>query len=294
MSFQINNLILTSRPSRALRLVFFLFLIPVLAQQDMEDKIREASLKIQQIKKENSRLDQSIARVDSLTADEKARSEKMAANYIKDLARRQKELAELSEKLLDADKKIQREVGKKSGYQNKIDELNKQQVNHMRILAEQCGQLELAVSGSIPWELPLRLERIRVLKRDLESGAASLEEGFNRLNAIYSEEIKFGDEAAFYQKPVTRNNGDVVNARILKIGNQWVVYADEEDKHYGVLQRTKTAEGFAYSWREDLDFSERSAVRNALEVKMAKTPPSLVTLPLTLALEPVSDQKGEE
>ncbi|MFC1586281.1 DUF3450 family protein, partial [Fibrobacterota bacterium] len=148
-----------------------------------------------------------------------------------------------------------------------------------------CEILEQAVKNSLPWDLEARLDRVRVLKRDLEAGNAGLEESFGRLNALYSEEIKFGDEVEFSERPVTRINGETVNARILKIGNQWMVYADEEDKKYGVLERALGEEGIQYKWRENLSFAEREAIRDALDVKNAKKPPKLVNLPITFTLK---------
>jgi len=112
------------------------------------------------------------------------------------------------------------------------------------------------------------------------------------LDALYSGEIKFGDEVAVFNKSVTRNNGEVINARILKIGNQWIAYSDEEGKKYGILERTQSEDGIQYRWREKFSFGERESIREALEVKTARKPPKLVTLPLTLTLENPDTAKG--
>jgi hypothetical protein len=69
---------------------------------------------------------------------------------------------------------------------------------------------------------------------------------------------------------------------------------DEENRHYGILERTGEGDGIKYSWREKLSFNEREAVRDALDVKFAKKPPKLVNLPLTLTTEKAKTMKGEE
>jgi len=83
----------------------------------------------------------------------------------------------------------------------------------------------------------------------------------------------------------------VVNAKVLKIGNQWMVYSDEEEKKFGVMTRTVKNGAIHYSWKEDLNFEERDAVRTALDIKSGKKPPGLVSLPLSLTID--AGHKGE-
>jgi hypothetical protein len=175
-----------------------------------------------------------------------------------------------------------------------MDEQTAREKALIKSLITHCEKLEEDIKGSLPWEVEMRMERVRVLKRDLESETANLEEGFNRLNSLYTQEIKSGDEAAVFDRPITRNDGEVINAQILKIGNQWLVYADEEGKKYGVLQRVMSDDAPGYKWKEELSFAQREAIREALDVKTAKKPPKLVTLPLSLSLENKDQKKGEE
>jgi len=40
-----------------------------------------------------------------------------------------------------------------------------------------------------------------------------------------------------------------------------------------------------YTWKEDLNFDERTAIKLAIEVKMARKPPQMVRMPLSLSIE---------
>ena len=263
------------------------------AEKGTADEMRKLKFEIGQLKKESGKLDREISRVDSLKSEETVRFSQLEKNYTRDLERRKSEIAGLKSKLQDIRKKIRNEQRIQSRHKNSIEEVAAREKVLINLLVKHCEKLERAVEGSLPWEKETRLERIRVLKRDLEAGTAQLEEGFNRLTALYSGEIKFGDEIAVLNKPVTRNNGEVINARILKIGNQWIAYSDEEEKKYGLLERTQSEDGIQYRWRENFSFGERESIREALDVKTAKKPPKLVTLPLTLTLEGPDSTRGE-
>jgi hypothetical protein len=264
------------------------------AEKDLSAEIRKVKQGIEQLKKENRKLDQEIGRIDSLKTEEAARFSQLKKNYARDLERRQSEIAELKSKMKEIQKKIQDEQRAQTGFQNRMDNTMAREKSLAAQLVRHCKILEEAVGHSLPWEKETRLERIRVLRRDLEAGNAEPEEGFNRLNALYTSEIASGDEVAIFDKPVTRNNGEVINASVLKIGNQWMVYVDEENRYYGILERAGEGDDIKYSWREELSFNEREAVRDALDVKFAKKPPKLVNLPLTLTTEKAKTMKGEE
>jgi hypothetical protein len=77
-----------------------------------------------------------------------------------------------------------------------------------------------------------------------------------------------------------------VNAQVLKIGNQWLVYMDEEGKRFGVLERKAGAgDSAAWEWREDPGFAEKNRIKAALEVKSAKRPPQLAVLDLGVTVQ---------
>ena len=123
---------------------------------------------------------------------------------------------------------------------------------------------------------------------DIESGNASEEEAFSRLKSLIAEEIRFGDEVAIINSPFTRKNGELINAQILRIGNQWMVYSDEAGTLYGALVRKVEQAGdslkVTYEWNEELNLNERNAVRFAIDVKQAKKPPQMVTLPVSISV----------
>ena len=103
------------------------------------------------------------------------------------------------------------------------------------------------------------------------------------MKSLIAEETRFGDEVAIINSPLTRKNGELINAQILRIGNQWMVYSDENGTVYGALVRKNSAT-IAYEWNEDLTLAEREAVRLAIDVKLAKKPPQMVSLPISLSV----------
>ena len=75
-----------------------------------------------------------------------------------------------------------------------------------------------------------------------------------------------------------------MNASILRIGNQWMVYVDENGSVYGRLERKIENGNVVYEWNENLNLEERAAVKLAIEVKQAKKPPQIVNLPVSLSV----------
>ena len=140
------------------------------------------------------------------------------------------------------------------------------------------------MAQTVPWELESRLDRVKSLTRDIESGNASEEEGFSRLKSLIAEETKFGDEVAIINSPLTRKNGELINASILRIGNQWMVYSDDNGTVFGALVRKVEDGKVVYEWNEELNLEERAAVKLALDVKQAKKPPQIVKLPVSLSI----------
>ena len=120
--------------------------------------------------------------------------------------------------------------------------------------------------------------------KDFALWNASEEEAFSRLKSLIAEETKFGDEVAIINSPLTRKNGELINASILRIGNQWMVYSDDNGSVYGYLVRRIENGNVVYEWNEDLNLEERSAVKLAIDVKQAKKPPQVVKLPVSISV----------
>lgn len=250
----------------------------------LDAEIQKARAEIAQTKKEAQKADGDLRKTDSLLREETARAGQAVERQAKDRERREKENAALQARLQETQAKINAERSGLGRHQNAQDEIKARQQRMALALAGYCDSVAARIEAGPPWEREPRIERVRSLKKDLEGGSASLEEGFARLNAIVKEEIKSGDEIALLNKPVTRKNGDVVNAQVLKVGNQWLVYMDEEGKRFGILERKAVPGGWAWDWREDPGFAEQIRIKTALEVKSAKRPPQLAVLDLGLAL----------
>ena len=260
-------------------------------QDPAEDAARLKS-DIARLKKEVQHADADLQRTDSLTRDENAAAAQNLDRWKRDKERRDKENAALAARIQETRSKISAEQGRMQGYLNGVEEIKAHDKSLLKIFSGLADSLLTRVEAGLPWDVETRKDRILSLKRDLEAGSSTPDEAFTRLSAILKEEIKSGDEVALFNRPLTRQNGEVVNAQILKLGNQALMYMDEEGKNFGVLERHFEKGTPAYVWREDLSFEEKNAVKLALTVKAGREAPQLVPLSLALTLDPVETGKG--
>ncbi len=237
------------------------------------------------LEKNIKKIDVDISQTDSMSQMEQKRFTLLKQRHEADGARRNDELTKLSDELNVVKRDIQSEIQK----QQSLDVRMKNRKSYTKFLTTQlgalCDKVEAEIQKSIPEKKDLRLERVAVLKRDLETMNANPEEGFARLRSIIAEEIRFGDEVSITTTSVIRLDGEVVNVKMLRIGNQWMIYVDDDEKKYGILKRVSSKEGVTFTWKEDVDFQEREMIRNAIDVKLAKKAPSIVNLPLSLSIE---------
>lgn len=254
----------------------------------LDGDLQKARADMAQARKDIQKADGELAKSDSLMRDEAARAAQSEDRQGKDRERREKENAALQARTAETQGKIDAERNAAARGQNAVDEIKARQKQLVALLAAWCDSVAARIDGGLPWDKEPRIDRVRALKKDLQAGTASPDEGFARLSAILKDEIKLGDEIAVFNKPVTRKSGEVVNAQVLKIGNLWLAYMDEDAKRFGILEKTEKG----WEWREDLGFSEQNRVREALEVKSAKRPPQLVTLDLGILPGGAAATKG--
>lgn len=262
---------------------------------DVESDIRDLQLQKETLNSEIAKLNSQIAVTDSMLKADDARYKMLKERYKADSDRRKAEIDSLSAKIKNVASQLNDERNKQAMAKNRSDNVAAQRKAIMETQASLSRQLEKQVSQTLPWNREARLDRVKSLTRDIESGSASAEEGFSRLKALIAEEIKFGDEVAMINSPLTRKDGELINAQILRIGNQWMVYSDENGTQYGFLVRkcvgddsgknaSKGCTAIDYEWNEDLNLEERAAVKFAIDVKLAKKPPQMVTLPVSLSI----------
>jgi hypothetical protein len=246
----------------------------------LEADLQKARSEIEKSKKDVQKTEADLRRTDSLVREENARAAAAEQRAGQDRERREKENAALMVRVQETQGKINQERASLGRLQNDEDEIKARQKRLSLLLAGYCDSAGRRIESGLPWDNEARLDRVRGLKKDLEAGSATADEGFTRLNAILKEEVKNGDEISLTSKPITRKNGELVNAQVLKIGNQWLAYMDEEGKRFGVLERKR---GGTWEWREDPGFEEKNRIKAAIEIKSAKRPPSLALLDLGLA-----------
>ncbi len=269
-------------PLAHLMLLVLLFSGVALADRDAE--IRDLKLEKEKLNSEIQKLNRQIASTDSMLKADDSRYKTLSQRYKADTERRRAEIDSLNSKIKAVAGELQTERNKQARAKNRSDNVAAKRKALRAELAGISKKLEAQVAETLPWERESRLDRVKSLTRDIESGNASEEEGFSRLKSLIAEETKFGDEVAIINSPLTRKNGELINASILRIGNQWMVYSDENGTVFGTLVRKVENGKVSYDWNEDLNLEERAAVRLAIDVKQAKKPPQIVNLPVSLSV----------
>jgi len=259
------------------------------ALADVDSDIRDLRLQKETLNSEITKLNRQISATDSMLKADERRYRTLQDRYKADSERRKAEIDSLNTKIKAVAAQLSDERNKQARAKNRSDNVTAKRKALMTTLATLSKRLEIQVAQTLPWNRESRLDRVKSLTRDIESGSASAEESFSRLKALVAEETKFGDEVVIINSPLTRKNGELINAQILRIGNQWMVYADENGTVYGSLVRKcgsadKSCTTIEYEWNEDLNLEERSAIKFAIDVKQAKKPPQMVTLPVTLSV----------
>jgi hypothetical protein len=262
---------MSGRFLRTLPLALSLFLASPFAQSEAENLLEKKTL-IAEIEK--TRL--AISRTDSLILAEAKRHAQTTQLKQKERESRSEELAKLVSEIESTTRSIQQERAKELNQKSSLDN----QKLSWEALRERyigfCNQLLQSMEATLAWDLEERTERVRILRKDLELGTASLEEAHNRLEALYREEIRFGDEVEFYTRSVVTPKGETVQARILRLGNVGALYISDDGSQYGI----SIPGSRPLQWKDGLSFNEREAVRRALDMKQSRIPPSLAILPI--------------
>ena len=265
-----------------LALLVLVFSVSAFADRDAE--IRDLKLEKDKLNSEIQKLNRQIASTDSMLKADDSRYKTLQQRYKADTERRRGEIDSLNVKIKNVAGQLQEERNKQARAKNKSDNVAAKRKALRAELAGISKRLENQIAQTLPWERESRLDRAKSLTRDIESGNASEEEAFSRLKSLIAEETKFGDEVAIINSPLTRKDGELINAAILRIGNQWMVYSDDNGTVFGSLVR-KVEEGkIVYEWNEELNLEERAAVKLAIDVKQAKKPPQVVKLPVSLSV----------
>jgi hypothetical protein len=282
------------KPSISITLVLFLAAFaaaqkkaaPVAAPDTLQEQRAALLAEKAAIESDIKKINLQIAQTDSTTKAEQRFWQEQQARQKADVERRKSEIESLNQKLAEISAEMKKEKSSIANSQVRVENIDATRKALTMQIAAYCRKLENFIKTGLPWDTEIRAERTSALCQDLENGSASTEEGFSRLRAIYAEEIRFGDEIQISNRLITRNNGETVNASVLRIGNQWIVYQDDAGLLFGVLNRKINQDGgYEYKWKEELSFDERQAIRTAIDVKLSRKPPQMVKLPLSLSIE---------
>ena len=260
---------------------------------DPAEEAAKLKADVVRLKREAQRSDADLRRTDSLIREENEAAGKNLERWQRDRERREKENQELNGRVQQTRSKITAEQTRMRNYLNGIEEIKAREKALLGLLSGFADSLLARIESGPPWDLETRRDRLLSLKRDIEAGSAAPEEVFGRLAAMLKEEIKNGDEIALFNRPMTRQNGEVINAQLLKFGNQTLMYMDDEGGKFGVLERRSENGKPVYAWRENLDFGEQNAVKLALAVKAGRAAPQLVPLVIPLSPDSASPKGGQ-
>ena len=262
---------MSGRFLRTLPIILSLFIASPFAQSEAE-RLQEKQTLLAKIEKTQ----QQIASTDSLILAEAQRHEQTILLKQKERESRAQELKKLVTEIETTTKAIQQERAQELRQKSKLDNQKlKWEALRERYIGF-CNQLLQTMESTLAWDLEERTERVRILRKDLELGTASLEEAHNRLDALYREEIRFGDEIEFYTRSIVTPKGETIQARILRLGNIGAIYMSEDGSQYGI----SIPGSRPLQWKDQLSFNEREAVRRALDMKQSRIPPSLTILPV--------------
>ena len=203
---------------RLLPFVLLVLLVSGPALADRASEIQDLKLEKEKLNSEIQKLNRQISATDSMLKADDSRYRTLQQRYKADTERRRAEIDSLNAKIKAVAGELQAERNKQARAKNRTDNVAAKRKALRTELAGISKKLESQVAQTVPWELESRLDRVKSLTRDIESGNASEEEGFSRLKSLIAEETKFGDEVAIINSPLTRKNGELINASILRIG----------------------------------------------------------------------------
>jgi multidrug efflux pump subunit AcrA (membrane-fusion protein) len=149
----------------------------------LDADIQKAKAEIAQAKKEVQKAEAELRKTDSLAREEASRAAEAESRRAKDRERREKENTALQARMEETQAKINAERSGMGRWQNAEDEPKARQKRLALVLAGYCDSVAARIEAGLPWEREGRVNRIKSLKKDLETGSASVEEGFARLNA---------------------------------------------------------------------------------------------------------------
>ena len=271
-------------PMKKIKQKLFFFFLAVITSVSASE-IRDLENQKLSLEYEINKLNEKIEQANRWKSEDQKRYQDLEKRYQKNLNKRSIELDSLQVKIQKMAENLKEEVSKQNSFKLKTAKIQSERNAVAKVLEKFTQKLISQIEQSLPWERETRKDRARAFLRDIQSENAREEEAFIRLKSLIEEEIRFGDEIVIIHTPLQRNSGDVINARLLRIGNQWMVYSDENNTVYGALKRSQKNAKINYEWVEDLNLSEREAIKLAIDVKQARKAPQMVVLPLSLSIQ---------
>lgn len=203
--------------------------------------------------------------------------------------------AEQSMELTNQIAQLKEEIRNLSIYRSHLENLVSNQQQEQESLNDQIGQikltrqgivplmyqmltsLELIVKSDKPIKLEQRLTRIDDLKRMMGRADVSDAEKYRRILEAFQIELDYGNKLSLYRDTITLDENQDREVELVAVGRLALLARsfDQQNYWYWSNQQVQWVKG---------DSSNLPQINQAFDVAGKKTPPSLLSLPISLVV----------
>ena len=238
-----------------------------------EPTVAELKGRVEQVRQE-------IAQEEKLWAEEKGREQEAEKRRQERYASFSKEKQELQQAIAVAEQQIAGHLSKIESMSGQKSSMEREFKGYSAALLEQSNAFGKWLETSYPWQLEKRLEASNLVSSDLRQEKISPEEAFARLWALYGKEIAMASEAEVFSGENPLSKTSQVQVKFIRVGKQFLAYSDPTGARMGWYRPSK--EGWRWISEEQMDFSTRNAVRNAVAIAEGKAVPGFAPVPVWL------------
>ncbi len=245
---------------------------PVLGKAGEPATVAEAQMLIEKTKQEIAEEEKSWSEETAREKEAETRRKKRFSDFNQDKLRLQQSLA-------DQEQTLKGLLAKMEGHQLRTKELEARFRQLNLAIGGQAKLLRADLALGLPYQLEKREESLDLLVRDIAGGEISPEEAFNRLWVFYQNQSRMAQEAEVYSGDFNEEGGDPVQVKYLRVGRQCLAFTSLDGNKLGILKKTGPGQ---YQWvrENDLDYSARQAIKEAIATAEGQRVPGFVPLPL--------------
>ncbi|MHC5082002.1 MAG: DUF3450 family protein, partial [Planctomycetota bacterium] len=220
------------------------------------------------------------------TREERYRVEALHRTEMRSLQDRAAELKARKESLQARMASLREEIEKTK---RAVADHQKETVRIQAVLAKARTAIDAAAKQLRDWitrSIPFRLsERLATLEAFLEKrDEGPPQDRVRRLHKILEYEIVLGSTSEAYRSRITLGENRIPRARCMRLGTVTIAFITEDGKTAGILAENRDGNP---TWKTDLGFWERWALKRGLEILERRRPPVFIRFPMNFdALRP--------